>query len=169
MAPYQIERILDRQGESLEETRPQPQDALRADAAYIMVSLMRGVVERGTAIRARSLGWPIGGKTGTVDDYTDAWFVGFDPEITVGVWVGYDQKRTLGDGEEGARVALPIWIDFMNAYIAGRPAPEGFLPPGNIVFTSVEPLTGEVTEPWASGAIQEAFIAGTEPGTAFRR
>ena len=90
------------QGETLEETRPKPQDALRADTAYIMVNLMRGVVERGTAIRARSLGWPIGGKTGTMDDYTDAWFVGFDPEITVGVWVGHDQKRTLGNGEEGA-------------------------------------------------------------------
>ena len=169
MAPYQIESILDRQGETLEETRPKPQDALRADTAYIMVNLMRGVVERGTAIRARSLGWPIGGKTGTMDDYTDAWFVGFDPEITVGVWVGHDQKRTLGNGEEGARVALPIWIDFMNGYIAGRQAPEGFLPPSNIVFTSVDPLTGEVIEPWTSGAIQEAFIGGTEPGTAFRR
>ena len=167
MAPYQTESILDRQGETLEETRPKPQDALRADTAYIMVNLMRGVVERGTAIRARSLGWPIGGKTGTMDDYTDAWFVGFDPEITVGVWVGHDQKRTLGNGEEGARVALPIWIDFMNGYIAGRQAPEGFLPPSNIVFTSVDPLTGEVIEPWTSGAIQEAFIGGTEPGTAF--
>ena len=169
MAPYEIESILNRQGETLEETRPKPEDALRADTAYIMVNLMRGVVERGTAIRARSLGWPIGGKTGTMDDYTDAWFVGFDPEITVGVWVGHDQKRTLGDGEEGARVALPIWIDFMNAYISGRQAPEGFLPPNNIVFTSVDPLTGEVIEPWTSGAIQEAFISGTEPGTAFRR
>ena len=96
-------------------------------------------------------------------------YIGFDPEITVGVWVGYDEKITLGDGEEGARVALPIWIEFMKAYVDGQPAPEGFVPPGNIVFTTVDPMTGEVMEPWTRGAIQEAFIAGTEPGTAFQR
>ena len=170
MVPMQIQRILDRDGNTLEEHHPQSQDALRADTAYIMVSLMRGVVQRGTAQRARrELAWPVGGKTGTMDEYTDAWFVGFDPDITVGVWVGYDEKRTLGDKEEGARVALPIWIDFMKAYVDEQPAPEGFVPPGNIVFTTVDPETGQVTEPWARDAIQEAFIAGTEPGTAFRR
>jgi len=104
-----------------------------------------------------------------MDEYTDAWFVGFGPDITVGVWVGYDEKKTLGDGEEGARVALPIWIDFVRAYIDEREAPEGFLPPDNIVFRSVDPMTGELTEPWSRGAIQEAFIAGTEPGTALFR
>ena len=103
MVPYQIERIVDREGAVLEEFRPVPRDAIRADTAYIMVSLMRGVVERGTGRGARRLEWPVGGKTGTMDEYTDAWFVGFDPEITVGVWVGYNEKRTLGDGEEGAR------------------------------------------------------------------
>ena len=87
----------------------------------------------------------------------------------MGVWVGHDEKVTLGEGEEGARVALPIWIDFMKAHLAGREAPEGFVPPGNIIFTSVDPMTGTVTEPWAPGAIQEVFIAGTESGTAFRR
>ena len=170
MIPYQIERILDREGAVLEENRPRPRDAVRTDTAYIMVSLMRGVVERGTAVLAgHQLQWPIGGKTGTMDEYTDAWFVGFDPEITVGVWVGHDEKVTLGEGEEGARIALPIWIEFMKAHLAGREAPEGFVPPGNIVFTSVDPMTGAVTEPWAPGAIQEVFIAGTESGTAFRR
>ena len=169
MIPYQIERVLDRDGDVLEENRPLPRDAVRADTAYIMVSLMRGVVQRGTGARASQLAWPLGGKTGTMDEYTDAWFVGFDPEITVGVWVGHDEKITLGEGEEGARVALPIWIALMQAHIAGREVPEGFASPGNIVFTSVDPLTGQVTEPWTQGAIQEAFIAGTEPGTAFRR
>ena len=171
MVPYQIERIVDREGAVLEEFRPIPRDAIRADTAYIMVSLMRGVVERGTGRGARRLEWPVGGKTGTMDEYTDAWFVGFDPEITVGVWVGYDEKRTLGNGEEGARVALPVWRDFMQAHIdqrRGQAAPEGFVPPSNIVFASVDPRTGSTTEPWARGAIQEAFIAGTTPGTAFR-
>ena len=166
MVPYQIERIVDRAGDVLETGRPIPRDALRPDTAYIMVSLMRGVVQRGTGARASRLGWPLGGKTGTMDEYTDAWFVGFGPDITVGVWVGYDEKKTLGDGEEGARVALPIWMDFVRAHIDGREAPEGFLPPGNIVFRSIDPMTGEVTEPWSSGALQESFIAGTEPGAA---
>ena len=170
MVPFIIERVIDREGQTLEEHRPQSHDALRADTAYIMVSLMRGVVQRGTAQRARrELNWPVGGKTGTMDEYTDAWFVGFDPDITVGVWVGYDEKKTLGNNEQGARVALPIWINFMKAYIGNRQTPPGFIPPGNIVFTSVVPKTGEVAEPWARGVIQEAFIAGTEPGTAFGR
>jgi len=172
MVPYQIERILDREGVLLEEGQPQPQDALRSDTAYIMVSLMRGVVQRGTGVGARQLEWPVGGKTGTMDDYTDAWFVGFDPNITVGVWVGHDEKVTLGEGEEGASVALPIWRDFMKAYIdehKNQETPEGFSTPDNIVFTSVDPLTGKITEPWARQAIQEVFIAGTEPDTAFGR
>ena len=169
MVPYQIERIVDREGDILETGRPVPQDALRPDTAYIMVSLMRGVVQRGTGIRASRLGWPLGGKTGTMDDYTDAWFVGFGPDITVGVWVGYDEKKTLGDGEEGARLALPIWVDFLRAYIDEREAPEGFLPPDNIVFRSVHEMTGQPTEPWSRGAIEEAFIVGTEPsGGIFR-
>ena len=168
MLPYQIERIVDRTGAVLEEGRPVPQDAVRPDTAYIMVSLLRGVVQRGTGRGLLRLGWPVGGKTGTMDEYTDAWFVGFDPDISVGVWVGYDEKKTLGEGEEGARVALPIWRDFLSAYIAGREAPEGFAPPANIVFASVDQTTGELAEPWSTGVIQEAFIAGTEPGATFQ-
>ena len=164
MVPYQIERIVDRSGDVLETGRPVPEDALRPDTAYIMVSLLRGVVQRGTAVRASRLGWPLGGKTGTMDEYTDAWFVGFDPDITVGVWVGYDEKKTLGDDEQGARVALPIWIDFMRAVVEDRNVPEGFRPPGDIVFRSVDPMTGELAKPWSPGAIQEAFVSGTEPG-----
>ena len=154
----------------LEDTRPSPQDSIRADTAYIMVSLMRGVVQRGTGGRAqRELAWPLGGKTGTMDEYTDAWFVG-GGSTRRSPWaygVGYDEKKTLGDGEQGARVALPIWIEFLRAHIANRGTPEWFVPPGNIVFTSVDPTTGEVAEPWATGAIQEAFIVGTQPGAAF--
>ena len=170
MVPFMIQQVADRDGNTLEEHRPQSQDALRADTAYIMVSLMRGVVQRGTAQRARrELDWPVGGKTGTVDEYTDAWFVGFDPNITVGVWVGYDEKKTMGDNEQGARVALPIWIDFMKAYTNSQNAPTSFVPPENIVFTSVVPKTGEPATPGSRGSIQEAFISGTEPGTAFSR
>jgi penicillin-binding protein 1A len=92
-----------------------------------------------------------------VDDNTDAWFVGFDPDITVGVWVGYDTKRTIGTRETGATAALPIWIDFMKAYLDTRRGPStamppAFEPPGNIVTVVLD------------SGVEEAFIAGTEPG-----
>ena len=167
MTPYRITKIVDRDGKMLEENRPKAHDAIRADTAYVMLNILRGVIQRGTGVGARSLGWPLAGKTGTVDDYTDAYFVGFDPDITVGVWVGFDQKRSLGNGQDGASVALPIWREFMRAYIEDRPAPEGFVPPNNIVFVDVDAATGDVTEPWAANAIQEAFIAGTQPGSLF--
>ena len=170
MLPFLIDRVIDRNGRLLEENRPQSRDALRPDTAYIMVSLMRGVVQRGTAQRARrTLDWPIGGKTGTMDDYTDAWFVGFDPDVTVGVWVGHDEKKTMGYNEQGARVALPIWIDFMEAYVGDREDRPVFDPPTNIVFVPVDRETGEPARPGTFRPIEEAFIAGTEPGTAFPR
>ena len=169
MLPFLVERVLDREGNLLEERRPQSRDALREDTAFIIANLMQGVVRRGTGRRAAfALDWPLGGKTGTVDEYTDAWFVGFDPDITLGVWVGYDEKRTLGDREQASAVALPIWIDFMEAYVASQEARPSFVPPENIVFHSVMPDTGTIAPPWQRGAIQEAFIAGTEPGAAIR-
>jgi penicillin-binding protein 1A len=88
MVPYSVVSVSDREGNLLQENRPDPREAVRADTAFVMTNLLRGVVQRGTAGAAASLDWPIAGKTGTVDDYTDAWFVGFDPNITVGVWVG---------------------------------------------------------------------------------
>jgi penicillin-binding protein 1A len=121
-----------------------------------MSNLLRGVVERGTAEAAKSLDWPLAGKTGTMDEYTDAWFVGFDPDITVGVWVGYDEKKPLGSGETGAVAALPIWMDFMKVYIQNHDPKNQprFEPPGNIVFVTL-----------ASGNT-EAFINGTQPENA---
>ena len=120
MAPYSILKVTDREGNLLEENRPEPQDAIRADTAYVMTSLLRGVVEHGTAVKAAALNWPVAGKTGTTDDFSDAWFIGFDPDITLGVWVGYDQKKPLGQGMSGAEVALPIWIDIFKAWIGDR-------------------------------------------------
>jgi penicillin-binding protein 1A len=128
-----------------------------------MTNLLRGVAIRGTAAAAAALDWPVAGKTGTMDEYTDAWFIGFDPDITIGVWIGFDEKKTLGRGETGANTALPIWIDVMKAYLAkrGRENKPEFTPPGNIVFVSVDKATG--TPSTGDGAIGEAFIAGTQP------
>ena len=120
MQPYSVLKVTDRDGNVLEENRPEPKDAIRADTAYVMTNLLRGVVQRGTAAKAASLNWPIGGKTGTTDDYTDAWFVGFDPDITIGVWIGLDQKKPIGRNMTGAEAALPIWMDVMKAWIGDR-------------------------------------------------
>jgi penicillin-binding protein 1A len=168
MRPYPILKISDRDGNLLEENRPESHDAIRADTAFVMTNLLRGVVQRGTAASAAALGWPLGGKTGTTDDYGDAWFIGFDPDITVGVWVGHDERKPIGQSETGGMAALPIWSEFMRAYIATRDknAPPEFLPPGNIVFLAVDRESGTPAEEGATG-ITEAFISGTQPGTAF--
>ena len=111
--------------------------------------------------------WPLAGKTGTVDDNTDAWFIGFDPDITVGVWMGFDEKKSLGGNEQGSLAALPIWMDFMKAYIDGRPDkddPPDFEAPANIVFLAVDEATGAVLPANSTGGVHEAFIAGTQPG-----
>src|SRR5690606_2496119 len=113
MTPLSLLDVLDREGNILEQHRAEPHEALRADTAYIMTNLLTGVVEQGTAASARVLKWPLGGKTGPTDDYTDAWFIGFDPGITVGVWVGFDQKRPIGNSQTGTVAALPIWTETM--------------------------------------------------------
>lgn len=171
MKPYSVLNVKDREGNLLEENRGEPTDVIRADTAYVMTNMLRGVLSvRGTGARATSLAatWPLAGKTGTVDDNTDAWFVGFDPDITVGVWVGFDDKRkSLGTVEQGSYVALPIWIDFMKQYIDGRPDkddPPEFEAPGNIIFLNVDQSNGAPLGPDTAGAIHEAFISGTQPG-----
>ena len=169
MRPYQVVQVVDREGNLREENRPQPVDAIRADTAYVMTSLLQGVVLRGTAARAASLDWPLGGKTGTTNDYTDAWFVGFDPDITVGVWVGYDQKKPLGPAETGSAAALPIWMAFMQTWIAGRESRPEFPTPGNVLFVSIDRATGAATDGSAEGALREVFISGTQPGAEVQR
>jgi penicillin-binding protein 1A len=169
MRPYSVLKVSDREGNVLEENRPEPKDAIRADTAFVMTSLLRGVVQRGTAARVASLNWPIGGKTGTTDDYTDAWFIGFDPDITIGVWIGYDQKRTMGPAGTGSDSAVPIWIEIMKAWIGTRTEPPTFEPPGNIVFASVDRSSGNPIADGTPGAITESFIAGTQPGSGFRQ
>ena len=170
MKPFSVLSVKNRDGNLLEENRGEPSEVIRADTAYVMTNLLRGVLVRGTGIRAAALAatWSLAGKTGTVDDNTDAWFVGFDPDITVGVWLGNDDKRkSLGAAEQGSFAALPIWMEFMKAYIDRRPdklQPPPFAAPGNIVFLSVDKATGAVQPADVHGSILEAFISGTQPG-----
>jgi penicillin-binding protein 1A len=165
MTPYSILKVSDREGNVLEENRPESHDAIRADTAFVMTNLLRGVIQRGTGAQAAALKWPLGGKTGTTDDNSDAWFLGFDPDMTVGVWVGHDERKPLGPSETGAVAALPIWIEFMQAYLAGkdRDNPPQFARPSNIVFLTMD---GSRTSPESASQVTdvgEAFISGTEP------
>jgi len=122
--PRFIKRVTDYVGEVREENLVEVREVLSQSTARAMVELLRGVVEFGTAQRAKILKQPVAGKTGTTNDYTDAWFIGFTPSVTCGVWVGYDQKKSLGKGEVGAKTALPIWIDFIQQVTRNKPAEE---------------------------------------------
>ena len=153
------------------ESEPSPVDSALPDGyvlppaqAFVATSLLRGPIEHpaGTAHAAVSLGRPLAGKTGTTNDHTDAWFVGFSPEIAAGVWVGFDQNRLLGKGETGGRAALPIWMDFMKPALADKPVRDFEAPPG-IVFARIDAKTGGLATANSESSLFEAFLDGTEP------
>ncbi len=120
VAPRYITKVTDYEGRVLEEDYPEVKDVISARTARIMTGMLREVVLHGTGVAAAKMPFPVAGKTGTTNDFTDAWFVGFSPTVTCGVWIGFDEKRSLGAKETGAHAALPIWMDFMNAAMAGR-------------------------------------------------
>lgn len=152
IAPRYITKVEDYEGRVLEEDFPDVKDVISAHTARIMTSMLREVVLHGTGIAAASMKYPLAGKTGTTNDFTDAWFIGFSPAMTTGVWIGYDEKKSLGAKESGARAALPIWMDFMKTALAGKdpgefqPSPE--LPPS--------PVAQQVDTPDTAPAEEEA-------------
>jgi len=187
LEPTLIDRVQDRHGKTIYrfDTRSCPdcnqaewheqeeplldenqQQVLDPRTAYQMVSILEGVVQRGTGARLRALGRPIAGKTGTSSDFRDAWFIGFSPDLAVGVFIGKDDFQTLGRGEQGALAAAPIFGDFMKEALADQP-PTPFRIPQGVVLVPVSPYTGAVMAQGAPGAILEAFRPGTEPGAAF--
>jgi penicillin-binding protein 1A len=139
-----------------------PRVAMAPEEAYLITSLMRSVVEQGTARRAKSLNRPVVGKTGTTNDARDAWFVGFSTDLVAAVWVGYDDAVPLGSGEAGAVTALPIWIDFMQAALHGKPATQ-FPRPGSIIVERIDPATGLLARFGQEDVIDEEFLEGTAP------
>ncbi len=129
VVPRYIRKVTDYDGRVLEDDYPEVRDVVSARTARIMVSMLREVILHGTGYQASKLNHPLGGKTGTTNDFTDAWFVGFSPSITCGVWVGFDEKKTLGNKETGAVAALPIWMDFMRVALKGRESEDFAAPP----------------------------------------
>jgi len=127
--PRYITRVTDYEGRVLEEDFPDVKDVISERTARIMTSMLREVVLHGTGVAAARLPFPVAGKTGTTNDFTDAWFVGFSPTMTCGVWVGYDEKKSLGAKETGAHAALPIWMNFMTVAMAGKDAGDFNAPP----------------------------------------
>jgi penicillin-binding protein 1A len=164
--PYQIERITDSNGDVLEQAHPDPREVENPQTAYQLLQILRGVTQRGTAARANELKLHIAGKTGTTNDFTDAWFVGMTPRYTIGVWVGNDQKtQAIGKGFDGARTALPIWIrilEQMKGHARIDPQ-EDFEVPPNIVFTPIDYETGLKATTDSPLPVLEAFVSGSQP------
>jgi penicillin-binding protein 1A len=180
--PIFIKKIVTMKGEVLEENTPyiemeekeeeeeaseMPSSVLRERVispqnAFIMTHLLQGVVQHGTGQRAKVLGRPIAGKTGTSSDYTDAWFIGYSASLLTGVWVGFDDKTSLGINESGARAALPIWISFMNQALKNIPI-EPFKLPKGITFIKVNIETGLPSDKDSPETILEGFIDSSIP------
>jgi penicillin-binding protein 1A len=129
VTPRYIRKVVDYDGHVLEENYPEVKDVISSATARTMTSLLREVVLHGTAFTASALKHPLAGKTGTTNDFTDAWFIGFSPSVTCGVWVGFDEKKTLGKKEAGALAALPIWISYMKSALVGLDNEDFFPPP----------------------------------------
>ena len=129
IVPRYITKVTDYDGRVLEEDFPDVKDVISAKTARTLTSMLREVVQHGTGVAAAKMPYALAGKTGTTNDFTDAWFIGFSPSITAGVWVGYDEKKSLGSRETGGRAALPIWMEFMTAALAGKDSGQFEAPP----------------------------------------
>ncbi len=164
LEPYAIERIEDRSGRVLEEHTRLSQAVLAPETAYVVTNMMESVLSSGTGWGARARGFqhPAAGKTGTTNDYADAWFIGFSPHVVCGVWTGYDERKTLGPRMSGARVALPIWTEFMKAAHVGIPRDPFPTPPG-ITTRRICSRTGLLATENCPDILTEVFAQGSEP------
>ena len=159
--PRFIIRITDSQGNLIDENMPKTEQVISPETAYLITSMLQSVIDHGTGRRAKDLGRPAAGKTGTTNDMNDAWFIGYTPQLLAGVWVGFDEKRTLGKGETGGHVAAPIWERFMERAVEDEPILD-FPVPAGISFVWIDPHTGYRIPP-GSGGLLECFRRGTEP------
>ncbi len=160
--PFAILEVLDREGRSIWQAKPQMYPVVSPETAAIMTDMLQAVVQAGTGKAARRIGRPLAGKTGTTDSYRDALFVGFSPTLALGVWVGLDHYGILGNKETGARAALPIWIDFMEQALSGRPYRDFSLPEG-VVRVRIDVESGLLASEDCPNAVAAVFKKGTEP------
>ncbi len=160
--PIFITKILDRDGNVLEENRPLKAKVIDQSTAYIMTSLLESVVKSGTGQRVAGLGRPVAGKTGTTNNLYDAWFVGYTPRYITGTWVGFDQGGSLGQLETGARAASPIWLGFMQKILADKPV-RVFPVPDGVVFAKIDAKTGLLPIAESADTLFECFKEGTAP------
>ncbi|MDD4241142.1 MAG: PBP1A family penicillin-binding protein [Smithellaceae bacterium] len=165
VAPYFIRKIVDRTGNVFEETKPQAEQVIDPRIAFMTTYVMQDVVESGTGRRVKSIGRPVAGKTGTTNDIRDAWFLGFTPSLITGVWVGFDQEKSLGRQEVGGRAAAPIWLYFMEKALQGKPV-ESFPVPEGIVFVKVDSRTGLPASGAGPGTLFECFLDNALPSDA---
>ncbi len=160
--PYLIEKVTDRNGNLIEEHQVKKESAISPQTAYLITDLLQGVVQEGTGTKAKEIGRPAAGKTGTTNELKDAWFIGYTPSVLTGVWVGYDDHNvSLGKGETGGRAACPIWVYFMKEYLRDKPI-ETFQIPEGIIFAKISSHSGSVAKSDESGAVYAAF-AGSVP------
>ena len=162
VTPFFIKKIIDRTGHNFEESQIKVEQVIDPRIAFLSTYVMQDVVEVGTGRRVKSIGRPVAAKTGTTDDVRDAWFIGYTPSLVTGVWVGFDQERTLGKQEVGGRAAAPIWLYFMEKAIQGTPV-ELFPVPEGIVFSKVDARSGQPLRKSSKGGLYEAFLEGTIP------
>jgi penicillin-binding protein 1A len=160
--PIFITKIVDRNGKILEENQTSFTESISQDTAYVMTDLLKAVVKEGTGWRVRALKRPVAGKTGTTDDLRDAWFIGFNPSLVVGVWLGYDDRRPMGKGETGSRAASPIWLYFTREILKEKPKIP-FQYPEDVVITKIDAKTGLLASPYSKKTCFQAFKKGTEP------
>ncbi len=162
LEPYTIESVLDSNGQVLEMHVPDPRAVMTKESAYLITNMMEDVIQRGTGQAAKGMGRPLAGKTGTTNDFTDAWFVGGAPNLLTGVWVGFDEIRTLGDREAGARAALPVWMRYMKTALEPLLVVPFAMPEG-IVAVRIDPATGLLAPEGSEQGTVEVYLKGTEP------
>ena len=162
--PLFVLKVEDKNGNVLEKNSPRPVEVLSEATASVMTSMLQSVMDHGTGYPARARGFtiPAAGKTGTMDDYRDAWFIGFVPSLVCGTWVGYDEKKVIGPGMTGSRAALPMWTDFMIGATRGRPA-ENFPAPAGTTSRQVCAETGMLATDACPNITTEVFDEGSEP------
>jgi penicillin-binding protein 1A len=161
--PYVIAKILDKDGKILEQHIPEQKDVLSPQTCFIITNMLRGAIERGSGWYAKNLGRPCAGKTGTTNNSTDAWFIGYTPQLAAGVWIGYDnQSMSLGERTTGGVIACPIWTQFMKRALDGEPI-LNFTQPENIELALIESHTGFLASNKTNDTFLEAFIKGTTP------